>query len=81
MTLINESGMYSLIFGSKLPTAKKFKRWVTADVLPSIRKTGAYVVDKHYQKWLESRANNKISRHNETDAIKLFIDKLFFLSI
>lgn len=41
--LINESGVYSLIFGSKLPTVKKFKRWVTSEVLPSIRKTGGYV--------------------------------------
>ena len=42
MTIINESGMYSLIFSSKLDTAKKFKRWVTKEVLPSIRKTGSY---------------------------------------
>lgn len=42
--LINESGLYSLILSSKLPTAKKFKRWVTSEVLPSIRKTGAYGV-------------------------------------
>lgn len=42
MTVINESGLYSLILGSKLPTAKKFKRWVTSEVLPSIRKTGRY---------------------------------------
>lgn len=42
-TIINESGMYSLIFGSKLKTAKKFKHWVTSDVLPSIRKTGGYL--------------------------------------
>ncbi len=41
-TLINESGMYSLVFGSTLPNAKQFKRWVTSDVLPSIRKTGFY---------------------------------------
>lgn len=40
--VINESGLYSLIIGSKLPDAKKFKRWVTKEVLPSIRKTGAY---------------------------------------
>lgn len=40
--LINESGLYSLILSSKLPTAKKFKRWVTKEVLPSIRKTGSY---------------------------------------
>lgn len=42
MTVINESGLYSLILSSKLPTAKKFKRWVTSEVLPSIRKTGGY---------------------------------------
>lgn len=41
-TIINESGMYSLILSSKLPSAKKFKRWVTAEVLPSLRKHGAY---------------------------------------
>ena len=42
-TLINESGVYSLVFGSKLPTAKAFKRWVTSEVLPAIRKTGGYI--------------------------------------
>ena len=41
--LINESGLYSLILSSKLPTAKAFKRWVTAEVLPQIRKTGGYI--------------------------------------
>lgn len=43
MTIINESGLYSLILSSKLPSAKEFKHWVTAEVLPSIRKTGGYV--------------------------------------
>ena len=42
MTIINESGLYSLILSSKLPAAKKFKRWVTSEVLPSIPKTGSY---------------------------------------
>ena len=41
--IINESGLYSLIMSSKLPNAKKFKRWVTSEVLPSIRKTGGYI--------------------------------------
>lgn len=41
--LINESGLYSLVLSSKLPTAKKFKKWVTSEVLPAIRKTGGYV--------------------------------------
>ena len=44
--LINESGFYSLVLSSKLPTAKKFKRWVTAEVLPTIRKTGGYVANE-----------------------------------
>lgn len=43
MTIINESGLYSLIMSSKLPNAKQFKRWVTSEVLPSIRKTGGYI--------------------------------------
>ena len=42
-TIINESGLYSLILTSKLPTAKRFKRWVTSEVIPSIRKYGAYM--------------------------------------
>ena len=46
-TVINESGLYSLIFGSKLKTAKKFKKWVTKDVLPSIRQYGAYINPMH----------------------------------
>lgn len=44
--VINESGLYSLILSSKLPSAKKFKHWVTADVLPSIRKHGMYATDE-----------------------------------
>lgn len=44
MTVINESGLYSLILSSKLPQAKEFKRWVTSEVLPSIRKTGSYKI-------------------------------------
>lgn len=45
-TLINESGIYALILGSKLPKAKKFKRWVTSEVLPSIRKHGLYATEE-----------------------------------
>jgi len=45
MKIINESGLYSLILSSKLPSAKKFKRWVTGEVLPTIRKHGAYMTD------------------------------------
>ena len=42
LTVVNESGVYALVFSSKLPTAKKFKHWVTSEVLPAIRKHGAY---------------------------------------
>ena len=45
LTVINESGLYALIFGSKLETAKRFKHWVTSEVLPSIRKNGIYATD------------------------------------
>ena len=44
--LINESGLYSLILSSKLPGAKKFKRWVTSEVLPSVSKCGIYAIDE-----------------------------------
>lgn len=46
MTIINESGLYSLILSSKLPQAKEFKRWVTSEVLPTIRKNGMYATDE-----------------------------------
>lgn len=46
MTIINESGLYSLVFGSHLPSAKTFKHWVTSEVLPEIRKTGGYGIPK-----------------------------------
>ena len=44
-TIINESGLYSLILGSKLPSAKRFKHWVTSEVLPAIRQNGVYMTD------------------------------------
>lgn len=65
--LINESGLYSLILSSKLPTAKKFKHWVTSEVLPAIRKTGNYSIRrkpdsymiedpvKRAERWIEER--------------------------
>lgn len=51
-TMINESGLYSLILSSKLPSAKKFKRWVTSEVLPSLRKHDAYLSDKKIEEVL-----------------------------
>ena len=55
--IINESGLYSLILGSRLPNAKKFKRWVTAEVLPSIRKTGGYNLPQTYADALRALAD------------------------
>lgn len=58
MTVINESGLYSLIMSSRLPSAKQFKHWVTAEVLPAIRKTGGYTMDKVKQNRLEIMERN-----------------------
>ncbi len=58
VVIINESGLYSLILSSKIPTAKRFKRWVTSEVLPTIRKTGSYsVIPKDYPSALRALAD------------------------
>lgn len=62
MTIINESGLYSLVLSSKLPSAKKFRRWVTAEVLPSIRKTGGYNLPKDYPSALRALADAEEKR-------------------
>ena len=58
---LNESGLYSLIFGSKLESSKAFKRWVTTDVLPSIQKTGRY--DHKYNNTLTFKIKNEMDLH------------------
>ena len=62
---LNESGLYNLIFGSKLESAKAFKRWVTKDVLPSIRKTGRYdyCIDHKYNNTLTFKIENETDLH------------------
>ena len=62
---LNESSLYSLIFGSKLESAKAFKRWVTKDVLPSIRKTGRYdyCIDHKYNNALTFKIENEMDLH------------------
>lgn len=52
LTIINESGLYSLVLSSKLPSAKQFKRWITSEVLPSIRKNGMYATDITIEKMI-----------------------------
>ena len=62
MTIINESGLYSLVLSSKLPTARKFRRWVTSEILPSIRKTGGYNLPKDYPSALRALADTEEKR-------------------
>ena len=62
MTIINESGLYSLVLSSKLPGAKKFRRWVTAEVLPTIRRTGGYQIPKDYPSALRALAEAEEQR-------------------
>lgn len=57
MTIINESGVYSLILSSKLESARKFKRWITSEVIPQIRKTGSYHAPKTYAEALRRLAD------------------------
>ena len=93
MTVINESGLYSLILGSKLETAKKFKCWVTSEVLPSIRKTGSYqelstelqaiiVVDKRItatENRIGKLENNMTVDHEQAQVIKHRINKVIVM--
>lgn len=80
MTIINESGLYSLVLSSKLPGAKKFKRWVTSEVLPTIRKTGGYQLPKDYPSALRALADTTeklLAAETENEANKpkvLFAD-------
>lgn len=68
--LINESGLYSLVLSSKLPNAKQFRRWVTSEVLPSLRKYGTYSTDipRTLPDALKAYAN-EIEAHNKTKAL------------
>jgi anti-repressor protein len=74
LILINESGLYSSIIGSKLPTAKDFKKWVTKEVLPSIRKTGSYSLQK------EETQNEKVSLQKSLETVETGIKLLKSLS-
>lgn len=78
MGIINESGLYAAIFGSKLESAKKFKKWVTSEVLPQLRKTGSYgtpklpqtpmeLLELHYEaiKQVDNKVNTLEERFNE----------------
>ncbi|MDM8326533.1 BRO family protein [Staphylococcus felis] len=70
MTIINESGLYSLIFSSKLDSAKRFKRWVTYEVLPAIRKTGTYQVPSDPMQALELMFEATKQTKEEIESVK-----------
>ena len=77
--LVNESGMYSLVLESDLPSAKKFKRWVTKEVLPSIRKHGAYVGENADENYVnnELRFGNKTTIKTFANADPAMVNKLY----
>lgn len=84
MKAINESGLYSLILSSKLPSAKKFKRWVTSEVLPAIRKTGAYQakpkdnyqIPATYGEALQLAATLQTKIEHDAPSLKYFHDQM-----
>ena len=76
MTVINESGLYSLIFGSKLESAKKFKKWVTSEVLPSIRKTGGYIMPQTTDGKIALLAQGHMELKEEVDSIREDLENL-----
>ena len=69
VTVINESGLYALIFGSKLDSAKRFKHWVTAEVLPSIRKTGSYQKPMTVAEQIQLLAQGNVKLEEKIEAV------------
>ena len=67
--LINESGLYALIFGSKLDSAKRFKRWVTSEVLPSIRRTGSYGIPLTIPEQIQLLARGNVELERRIDSV------------
>ena len=73
MTIVSESGMYALVLSSRKPEAKPFRKWVTSEVLPSIRKTGSYSYRGKTPGWIEVRQESKDVHRTLTDAIQDYI--------
>ena len=70
VTIINESGLYALILSSKLQNAKKFKRWVTAEVLPAIRKTGTYTAPLTTEQQIQILAQGNVNLANRIEGVE-----------
>ena len=87
MTVINESGVYSLIFSSKLPNAKQFKHWVTSEVLPSIRKSGMYLSEQAADAYLynpeefAAMAARCTTLERKVEAMEQALNKRYSLSV
>ena len=87
MTVINESGMYSLIFSSKLPSAKQFKHWVTSEVLPSIRRSGMYLTEQaadaylHNPEEFAAMAARCTALERKIEAMEQVMNKRYSLSV
>ena len=76
LIIINESGLYALIFGSKLESAKKFKKWVTSEVLPAIRKNGSYTMPISTNEKIMLLAQGHMELQQEVDSIKKDMESL-----
>ena len=74
--LINESGLYSLILSSKLPNAKKFKHWVTSDVLPAIRRTGTYAAPLTTAQQIQLLAQGNVDLANRIEGVENKVESL-----
>lgn len=74
--VINESGLYALIFGSKLDSAKRFKRWVTSEVLPSIRRTGSYGIPLTIPEQIQLLARGNVELERKIDTIQSDVEAI-----
>lgn len=75
--LINESGVYALVFGSKLPQAKEFKRWVTKEVLPTLRKTGSYRMPKTTREMVQLVLQSQEDTNVRIDELETKVEQKF----
>ncbi len=76
MTVINESGLYALVFSSKLPSAKRFKKWVTSEVLPAIRKTGSYGKPLSQVEILAQAAQQLVEQERELARLRMDTEEI-----
>lgn len=74
--LINESGLYSAILGSKIESAKRFKRWVTSEVLPAIRKSGTYTAPRTAAEWIRLLVEGNADLTNRVDGVENKVESL-----